>query len=560
VLLYNLSFPNKEICDEQELYFRGGESRDGGIFVKSGDSVTFDTYFNCFSHIKYKKYTQIKTVTFKMVISGSGVLSIYQCTKDGTRIKFAERNISGEGEISVDITTISDNGFLYGSFIADGDAFISSGGWYTEIENIRQVKIGIVICTYRREVFVKRNIRELAKYIQTLEEKFFDVFVVDNGRTLDDCFGENIKVIPNENTGGSGGFTRGIKEVCEGNYTHFLLMDDDILFDANILQRTFSMLSVLKSEFKDASVGGAMLVMDKPYMQLEMGADWNGTKIISHRKRVDVRKAEEIVLNEEDGEFDYNGWFYTCMPTSAVEKFGYPLPFFIKCDDLEYGLRAAEHFISSSGIAVWHEDFDIKYVPGIEYYINRNELILTSRFPKGKGVFSQWEKLVLAVGRQLMMQRYYSVDLIFKAYEDFFKGAEWFLSLDSAKYHNELKKYCPQFLAEVEIKKKYGVDIDRNLLQKHKKFGFKNVITLNGYLLPKCFYSKETAQVDMTRYKYGDFYMKRRIVQFNEKTGTGFVTEIKKSELLKAWGKLIKYFFIMMFKYRKTAKQYAEIM
>lgn len=560
MLLYNLSFPNKEICDEQELYFRGGESRDGSIFVKKGERVRFDTYFNCFSHIKYKKYTKLTDVMLKLETEGRGIVSVCLYKEKETPQVIAQQEISGNSDVYFNIDKLSDEGFVYFEYEATEDSFIRSGGWYADVES-DDIKIGIVICTYKREEYLKRNLNNLTAYSRNLTNRFFDVFVIDNGQTVNEDFGEEVSVIPNENTGGSGGFMRGMREVLEkGGYTHTLLMDDDILFDVNALYRTYSLLSVLKDEYKDASVGGAMLILDRPYLQEEIGAYWDGMTIQTRNKRLDARNAQTIYKNEMLGEPDYNAWFYMCVPVYVPEKFGYPLPFFVRCDDVEYGLRAGKHIINMSGISVWHEGFDTRYSPWIEYYNKRNELIVSARYPKGKGAFSNWMKLVLAVGRQLMMQRYCSVDLIFKAYEDFFKGAEWFLSLDSAKYHNELKKYCPQFLAEVEIKEKYGVDIDRNLLQKHKKFGFKNVITLNGYLVPKCFYSKEIAQVDMTRYKYGDFYMKRRVVQFNEKTGTGFVTEIKKSELLKAWGKLIKYFFIMVFKYRKTAKQYAEIM
>lgn len=54
------------------------------------------------------------------------------------------------------------------------------------------------------------------------------------------------------------------------------------------------------------------------------------------------------------------------------------MPFFIKGDDVEYGMRAAEELILMSGIAVWHQDFAGKYTGILEYYIKRNLAIVSS--------------------------------------------------------------------------------------------------------------------------------------------------------------------------------------
>ncbi len=559
MLLYNLTFPTPGVCAENELYFRGGELRVGRVCLKDGESVTFDTYYNAFSHIKYKKYTDIKRVTCKLETDGAGIARILRYVKDGQPEILAEKEIAGCGALCADVSSIEDKGFLYAQFTARGDCEVVSGGWHADIGRARPVKIGIVICTYKREQYLRRNIENLRKYMNDIEHKFFDVYIVDNAKTIDADFGDGIKVIPNSNTGGSGGFTRGIKEVLKGDYTHFLLMDDDILFDARILGRTASLLSALKEEYKSASVGGAMLILDKPHMQKEQGGDWTGYVTAPRRHLLDARKADTICGNEEDKEPNYNSWFYMCMPTDTPNKYGYPLPFFIRCDDVEYSLRAAEHIIVTSGIAVWHEDFGNKYSPEMEYYIRRNELILCSRYPFGKGFFANWKKLALGVGKTIALQRYFAADLRFKAYDDFLKGPEYFLNLDAEANHNSLKKYCPEFLTESEIQDRYGISVNPDCNPIHKKFGLKNLITLNGYLIPKCFYKKGIAQIDIRDYSVGDFYKQRQVLQFNALTGKSFVTEIKKSAIFKYGFKLIGYFFKLLFRYRLTAKKFAAI-
>lgn len=558
MLLYNITFADDKICGEDGLYCHGGERRDSCVFLKSGEKATFDTYFNSFSHTKYKKYTKVKNVVLKLDIEGRGATSVYLYKLNATPQIIASTQADGPCELQIDLSTVENDGFLYFTFDAAADSMIRGGGWFADVE-INPVKIGVVICTYRREEYLRRNIANLSEYIRSLSDSFFDVFVIDNGRTVEDNFGEGIFVIPNDNTGGSGGFTRGIKEVLKGDYTHFLLMDDDIVFDVNTLQRIYAMLCVLCDEYKDASVGGAMLILDRPYLQEEIGAMWDGIDIKSVNKRLDARKPQTVYLNETLEEPDYNAWFFMCMPVSAPKKYGYPLPFFVRCDDVEYGLRAGGNIINMSGISVWHEGFDVKYSAEMEYYFKRNKLIVSARYPKGKSAFAIFKKLVLSVGQQLMLQRYFAVDLIFKAYDDFFKGADYFLNLDMEKNHKEIRACGPKMLTAEQIKDKYGIEVDLERINSHKKWRFKNFITLNGYLIPKCFYKKGVGQVNMVTAKGQDLYKYKRVLHYNPKFDCGFVTEIKKSKLIGCWCKLLKYLFKMLFGYRRVAKQYKQI-
>ncbi|MDE6302961.1 MAG: hypothetical protein K2M36_05185, partial [Clostridia bacterium] len=93
MLLYNLSFPRKGICDEQELYFRGGTLRDSGVFVKNGETVKFDTYFNCFSHIKYKKYTKVMSASIRLEVEGRGVACICRYVEGGEDLVLAKKTL-----------------------------------------------------------------------------------------------------------------------------------------------------------------------------------------------------------------------------------------------------------------------------------------------------------------------------------------------------------------------------------------------------------------------------------------------------------------------------------
>ncbi|MDE6060830.1 MAG: hypothetical protein K2G31_05110, partial [Clostridia bacterium] len=178
MLLYNLTFPKDGVCNLSELYYRGGELRENGVFLSGGSTVTFDTYFNSFSHIKYKKYTTVRTVTLNLNVDGNGTAQIFRYVSDGEHELIAEKQVCGNSELTFDISDISDKGFLYLSFTADTDCTLLGGSWTSNAQN-SHIKLGIVICTYKREEYLRRNVANLSEYAKTLSEKFFDVFIVD---------------------------------------------------------------------------------------------------------------------------------------------------------------------------------------------------------------------------------------------------------------------------------------------------------------------------------------------------------------------------------------------
>jgi galactofuranosylgalactofuranosylrhamnosyl-N-acetylglucosaminyl-diphospho-decaprenol beta-1,5/1,6-galactofuranosyltransferase len=112
-------------------------------------------------------------------------------------------------------------------------------------EKVRDVKIGIAICTFKREPFIEKNLRILNEAILKNPESplygHLEVFVADNGQTLDRerLSSDKIHINPNRNLGGAGGFTRDLIEIMTHNdelhVTHALLMDDDIVIEPESL-------------------------------------------------------------------------------------------------------------------------------------------------------------------------------------------------------------------------------------------------------------------------------------------------------------------------------------
>jgi hypothetical protein len=281
--LFNYSWPKDGICREQELYYRitshgqeGGSASTGNIpqggvslRISKGAVVSFDTYFNCFSYAKYREYTRVQKITAVLNLQGSALLRLMALREqnDGgiSREMLAEQEIHTrefkEIRLDYDFSSDTSRGYYYTEITGLEDVYCSGGFWETpELEPANTVKIAVVICTFKREFYLYRNMAMVERDIlghegpETIKDSV-RFFIIDNGKTipLDRWDSEYIKVFPNKNYGGSGGFTRGIIEAYRrrDEFTHFLLMDDDIIFDAETLVKTIRFLNVLRPEHQD---------------------------------------------------------------------------------------------------------------------------------------------------------------------------------------------------------------------------------------------------------------------------------------------------------------------
>ena len=552
----------------EKLYYRlfgGATCVNDEILLPEGASVSTDAFYNLFS-CKHFKFVNTDNLKAEIAFSGEITAELRLATASEDKALRTERAASVSKNLIVfDVPDCSGTeGYLYVKITAHAPSVLYGGGFVTETPK-RKLKIGIVVCTYRREEYVKRNMGFIGEYIRE-NPAFTDragFFVVDNGQTLsEEDLPAFVKLIPNENTGGTGGFTRGLKEVMAlpENYTHFLFMDDDIVFMPSVIDRTYSLLCAMKEEYSVYMIGGAMLSLTEPCLQHEFGGRWLGNILKGNLKNVNLESVSGLLENERDIRSDYNAWWYMCLSVAAAREKGLPLEMlFIKCDDVEYGLRASEGVIAVNGIGVWHESFDYKFNPILEYFVKRNELIVNARYPRGKGFFSNWFKMVRAIAKALVEYRYFHIDMIAAAYEHFLKGADYVGGIDYKALFNKYRERFPAMLPVSEAVPGYTGNIDEALAKskRERTKKFLEVVTLNGYLVPKKFY-RETCIADMVYPKPVNFYLTRKVVNYNPYTRQAFVSEINKGKLFYGWGKIIRISFAMMFKYFKAAKSYRQ--
>lgn len=436
------SFVDTEDAERRALYVRGdGRAAGDGCFVlRAGEVADFFTYFNSFSLMKWRRYTSLRALFLRVCLEGEAVVEVVGGTASSEAVLAREVVTDGVQQIAIP----ENEAVLVGVRIeARRDCLLRRLAWCGRFDAYRPKRIGAVICTFRREVYVKRTMEVLRAFQETHD--WLDVLVVDNGRTLPLVESRRFRVIGNPNYGGSGGFTRGMMEyVQRGGVDAVLLMDDDISLETGVLERMQSLLSGVRLEYAESFLGGAMLDMQHPAVQVENTGYWNGIRLYPLGRGRHLSLKEELLRNEleDQRENQYAAWWFCVMPLSRIETLGYPLPVFLKGDDMEYGMRNQRPLMCMNGIGVWHEAFEKKVSDVVNYFSDRNMLIL-NLFAGG---CARWKTMVMIFGRltKRLIRRgagWGAVRMFSLALQDFRRGPEALTRLPADEKFALVKSY-----------------------------------------------------------------------------------------------------------------------
>jgi len=551
--LQNLLLPKVDFCTEKELYFRSDSVKldiiNSLLIFNNKDIASFDTYFNSFSIEKWKKYTIINNLFLSVKLKGKfrvtiinkklvgkdvikNVLTIYEIeTEKSKEFEFELPIIDTRGILCFQLESLKDNSIFYG------------GAYLTKIDesSLPHVCIGIGICTYKREHYVKRLLQTLSDSILNNPESplynLLRIYVSDNGKTLpyDELNNEFVNVFPNKNVGGSGGFTRCMIEILKDeekyNITHILLMDDDILIDTEAIFRTYTFLKLLKEEYRQAFIGGAMLNLDIRYIQMEGATHWDTAKHHPVKYNYDLRDCYWTIKNEIEEPINHTSWCYCCMPINKISPSNLPLPVFIKRDDTEYGLRNGAEFVTLNGICVWHEPFEYKRASYLEYYYIRNACILDAIHRPHYGKKQAKRQLLKFVISRLFLYKYKDIDLYFRGIEDFCKGIDWLKEQDGELLNKEImdSSYRTVPVDSLPFGFSYG-GYEASLRYSEKKFTrFKRLITFNGWLLP----ANRSVIVPTSNPIKAKCYRARRVLHYECDSNRGYITNKSYKELIR---------------------------
>lgn len=339
--------------------------------------------------------------------------------------------------------------------------YFDAGLWgrYTEIKNqdqigispnVNEICLAVNICTYHRKEFIEKNLRQLmqSKFFDPLDKRYFahlHVFITDNASELHILNKTFVHMFHNGNTGGAGGFQRGLEEIRKSGiaFSHVVFMDDDVTFLNETFYRLFDFLCYLKQEYAGEVVAGRMFRQDKPWIQYTAVEIWNAGELGHVGFQQDMSDAgfhgntEKLVNDNSLAE--YGGWWLCCFPMGFCMQNDI-LPFFIHCDDVEYGLRHGGKPIVINGVQVWHETFEKRQTPLILYYDIRNTLFVNQIYgflPEKKLVLEDWKQKIT---KYHIQQDWLTEFYVILAMNDFLNGINWLKRIDSEKYHKKLKR------------------------------------------------------------------------------------------------------------------------
>lgn len=557
--LQSILFPEKHICTEETLYLH----REEGF-------VLFDGFFNLFYLEKHHKYCRIDELTLELVISGVKSVKVYHDRDLILEQKIEILAPSGMDRLRGRIPSIDDDRRLsiklpYAEYekgvfwfkveASDEQKSWSVQGHYEAKGNIstlqdltgaasekkQNVELAVNICTFRREHYVARNMRALRRWTESVDidgrrpeaARHMHVFIVDNGkslqdnaefkeaaaeylvkdRTLNTTGSKFIQVIENANTGGCGGFSRGMLEAMdrkdELGLTHLLMMDDDAVFDPELFTRLYGFLALLRDENREITVGGALMREDYPFIQHAAGEWYGQFRVHNDHLMADLRSfetcTEDWMTSAVSRDGTYGAWWCCCYHINAISKENLPLPLFVHHDDIQFGLKQKERgLVFLNGVNVWHQGFELVF-PGVKQYYNMRNTLITSFLYEPQYLRKHLLKWALKryIG-MLISYRYADCEFVFRGLMDFLKGRKWLMDSDPEKLHGELMELYRQICPMEQVERIFGgqelAAIRERILADTKKISLETIreyytrtrfgttafkkLTFNGWFLP----------------------------------------------------------------------------
>ena len=235
--------------------------------------------------------------------------------------------------------------------------------------------IAVVICNYNKKNYVLSCIESV------LNSSFrgFDLIVVDNASTdgsveaIQSQYADRLTILENEeNTGGSGGFHRGMKHAVDAGYKYVLCLDNDVEFDKNAIGALYRFM---ESRPEAGACGSAIYRFDDRSCTQEMGAMIDYKNLGFKLLHAQMRNAKP----PEETECDYIAFCSAMLRVDALKRVGLMQhEYFIYWDDIElcWRIRRGGYKIFAiSGSVVYHHANPIDPTTTFShYYMFRNKL------------------------------------------------------------------------------------------------------------------------------------------------------------------------------------------
>ncbi|AWB85798.1 glycosyltransferase [Mycetocola zhujimingii] len=422
----------------------GGADTTALLDVPRGKEVSFGTYFNAFPASYWARWTSIEGVQLRVETDGPATVIVNRSNARGITQRVESKRVAGRATTTFDLgmAMFGDGGWYWFDIMAESeDCRVLEAGWYASADSPapRTGTASVGITTFNRADYCTQLLADIGNS-PSVDGVLDAVYVVDQGTQkiveaagygeAVAALGDKLHVIEQANLGGSGGFSRSMIETVQaGTSDYVLLLDDDIAIEPEGIRRAVTFANYATDQM---IVGGHMFDMYAKSVlhAFAEGIDdrnfmWGPVTPSRHDFTKSNLRQTKWLHRRVDAE--YNGWWMSLIPVSVIKELGVSQPFFIKWDDAEYSLRAAEHGIrtvSLPGAAVWHVSWVDKddSQDWQAFYHARNRLVaalLRSQYPRGGRL--PLANLATDV-RQLLSMQYFAVSARHEAYANVLKG------------------------------------------------------------------------------------------------------------------------------------------
>jgi hypothetical protein len=329
-------------------------------------------------------------------------------------------------------------------------------------------------------------------------------------------------------------------------------MDDDASCEIESLRRAIS-LTTFANEANFA-LSGALLRELEPYRLWEKGVKFDGG-CRPMKTGMDMRHVNDLLSAEQvEKKPDFGAWWFFVFNISAVSNF--PYPFFVRGDDLLFGLMNNFKIITINGVACWGDDFGLKAGPLTFYLDVRNHIVQFARLDKS--IFYVIKKLTGFFINPLFSYNYASSRAINKAITDSMIGPLLYKNnLDMALIRSEIGAYAgAEKLNPID---RSSLQLTYRGLDEKKSRRVIRWLTLNGFLLPG-FMLKDIVVHQEKSFKgsWRSIFRAKRVLYEYEPLGLGYLAEHDKR---KFYFELMNFFiniFKLTFVYGKLKRNYSK--
>ena len=373
----------------------------GRVCLLAGQTIEFSGWLDALPLGYWSRFTTVNTVRLEVTSSAPVVVTVRASDAHGAcRDITSGTTRDGSYTATVDAGETAEGGWVWPVLTSETGAERTEATWRWVTDDFlpQPGSLAVAITTFNRQEACLRQLGALAAAARdggSLDGVLGRVILVDQGTTpvaesagfagVRDSLGERLTVVRQQNLGGSGGFTRGLYEgLKDSRITHVALLDDDALAQPEGLAYAWAFAQAAR---RPTLVGGHMFDAAAPTTLYRLGEVMDRTRFTwtslpgtgMNTDLAHTPVSEHGWLGPAYG-VDFQPWWMCLVPRAVVEAIGLPMPFFLKWDDVEFGLRAKAAGFGSvvlPGAVVWHDSWVGKDAESgwQAYFLLRNRIV-----------------------------------------------------------------------------------------------------------------------------------------------------------------------------------------